>query len=459
MNGPGEPSDRVLEGILARLVAPGGYEAFCAQVRSVGCCRRPVRLAGRLRGTGTDGERAVVFDSAELPDGVLLKACGTRRETVCPPCASLYRGDTFALVAAGLRGGKGVPEEIEAHPAVLLTLTAPSFGSVHRRRPDGSCHSAGRRCPHGVAVVCGERHGAGDGSLGSPLCPACYDYEAAVLFNAGVSELWRRTMIYALRALGQLAGMSVRQSARSLRLSYVKVVEFQRRGSVHVHAIVRLDVRGEELGPPPDGIDGEMVVAALRMAARKVSAPLPGGVPGRRMGWGRELEAAVVAEAEQGRRRAAAYLGKYASKGTDEAGVLDHRLRAGIPRDARLPAHLRRLVQTAWTLSDNPGFADLHLRLWAHSCGFRGHFLTKSRAYSTTFGALRLERQTWRISEKGEHAVGALGDEVLVGEWSYEGSGYLSAGDVVLAENLGEEARRGRRVAREEGARERREAA
>ena len=44
------------------------------------------------------------------------------------------------------------------------------------------------------------------GSSAKPLCPDCYDYEGAVLFNAGVSELWRRTTIYALRALGALLG-------------------------------------------------------------------------------------------------------------------------------------------------------------------------------------------------------------------------------------------------------------
>ena len=29
--------------------------------------------------------------------------------------------------------------------------------------------------------------------------------------------------------------------------------------------------------------------------------------------------------------------------------------------------------------------------------GFRGHFMTKSRAYSTTFTAVRAERRTWRL--------------------------------------------------------------
>ena len=32
---------------------------------------------------------------------------------------------------------------------------------------------------------------------------------------------------------------------------------------------------------------------------------------------------------------------------------------------------------------------DLNLRRWAHMLGFRGHFLTKTRRYSTTFTALR----------------------------------------------------------------------
>ena len=29
--------------------------------------------------------------------------------------------------------------------------------------------------------------------------------------------------------------------------------------------------------------------------------------------------------------------------------------------------------------------------------GFRGHFMTKSRAYSTTFTAIRAQRRTWRL--------------------------------------------------------------
>jgi hypothetical protein len=453
---------RQVDGILARLHAPGGVDEFLTQVRSVRACRRPVRLSGAVFGTSEGGVPEIRFDSRNLPDGVLLKACGTRRETLCPPCASLYRGDAFALVAAGLRGGKEVPESIGDHPAVLLTLTAPSFGAVHRKRPDGTCHPSGIRCQHGQALVCSQRHSNSDNALGQALCSNCYDYEGAVLFNAVVSELWRRTTIYAVRALGSLLEMSAREAARGLRLSYVKVVEFQKRGSVHVHALVRADIRQDEHGEPPAGIDADMLASALRIAARKVSAPLPGADSNRRIVWGQQLDAAVVADAENGRRRAASYLAKYAAKGSDDHGVLDHRLRAGTPRDGRLPEHLRLLVETAWMLGESPAYADVRLQLWAHTCGFRGHFLTKSWRYSTTFGALRAERQRWRLANKSDGADGSekstgetdpdggAPDEIEVSDWQYQGSGYVTLGDVCLARNLEEELRLGRWLVRDD---------
>ena len=55
------------------------------------------------------------------------------------------------------------------------------------------------------------------------------------------------------------------------------------------------------------------------------------------------------------------------------------------------------MIETAWQLGDLLQYDGLNLRRWAHMLGFRGHFLTKSRAYSVTFGALRQERRTWRL--------------------------------------------------------------
>ncbi len=56
--------------------------------------------------------------------------------------------------------------------------------------------------------------------------------------------------------------------------------------------------------------------------------------------------------------------------------------------------------------------------------GYRGHFSTKSRHYSTTLGALRSARAEHRAREQRS----ALGlddrDAVLVGKWRYAGRGY-----------------------------------
>jgi hypothetical protein len=91
--------------------------------------------------------------------------------------------------------------------------------------------------------------------------------------------------------------------------------------------------------------------------------------------------------------RVAAYVAKYATKAAECTGTLDRRI---TPSDqlAELPVseHARRLIATCLRLGKLPELADLRLAAWAHMLGFRGHFSTKSRHYSTTFGALRAER-------------------------------------------------------------------
>jgi len=60
--------------------------------------------------------------------------------------------------------------------------------------------------------------------------------------------------------------------------------------------------------------------------------------------------------------------------------------------------------------------------------GFRGHFSTKSRAYSVTLGGLRAERAAYQR----EHAIaiGVLPDRdedttLVINHWSFAGRGYL----------------------------------
>ena len=103
----------------------------------------------------------------------------------------------------------------------------------------------------------------------------------------------------------------------------------------------------------------------------------------------------------------ASYLAKYATKATEAVGLLAHRLTAATigayaDRDhPRRPAHRRRLAPRPPLRPRDPSRAgDVppygRLRKWAHMLGFGGHFLTKSRAYSTTFAERRGKRAQWR---------------------------------------------------------------
>ena len=121
----------LVAGVVERAARPD-FARFEAQLRSSGYCARPVRLRGHIETCDANGRRRV-WSTDDEPDGVLRKACGNRREAVCPSCAERYRQDAYHLIAAGLRGGKGVPNTAADHPAVFATLTAPSFGIVHTR--------------------------------------------------------------------------------------------------------------------------------------------------------------------------------------------------------------------------------------------------------------------------------------------------------------------------------------
>lgn len=400
----------------------GELDALWWRLERTGGCRQPIRLVGK----GHDGG----YDTASEPDGVLLVACGTRRKSRCPSCAALYRGDARQVVSAGLVGGKGVAESVAEHPAVFFTLTAPTFGAVHSAR-GGACHlGLPGRCPHGRDRHCLARHGDDDGVVGTPLCPDCFDYEGCVLFNATVSELWRRVTIYAFRHLAYAMGTSEPALRREVRLSYVKCVEFQRRGAVHLHGVLRADAADDTLAAPP-GVTADLLAQALVRATQAVRVTRT--VAGREvvLAFGAQLRVDPVAGADAS--RICSYISKYVVKGVEESGALDRRLREGHLSVLELPEHVRRLVETAFALGRTQEHATCGR--WAHMFGFAGHVITKSRRWSTTFGALRRARRAWRSQ--------AAGEEEPAGStrWTFEGVGLRLEIDRWLARGI-EERRR-----------------
>jgi hypothetical protein len=405
--------------------------------RRAGGCLQPVLLRGRVDHIdGATGELLHRYTTVHESGGVLPIACKTRRASRCPPCADVYQADTYQLIRAGLSGGKGIPETVAAHPCVFATLTAPSFGPVHvQREKDGRAlrcrpRRRGQVCPHGNRLSCPDRHAKDDARPGEPLCPDCYDYIGAVLFNACAPELWRRFTITLRRTLARRVGLSSKQLAAQLRVSYAKVAEYQRRGVVHFHAAIRLDGPAGPTTTPPTWATLDLLTAAIVQAASTVylETPVATGLAVRILAWGRELDIRpITTTGDLTESRVAAYVAKYATKAAECTGTLDRRITPADRLDA-LPIreHARRHISECIRPSKLPGLEGLRLAAWAHMLGFSGHFSTKSRAYSTTLGVLRADRAAYQ--RELAIAAGLLPDldresAIVHTDWHFTGRG------------------------------------
>jgi hypothetical protein len=448
--------------LLDRTARPDYWQWLAGAAAANGCVR-PIRLRGKIRDIDpATGELLHVLDTDTLPDKAIYTPCGDRRASVCPACAETYRRDTYQLIRAGLTGGKGVPETVSSHPCVFATFTAPSFGPVHTRalRADGRparCRPRRKTatCPHGRRLSCGQRHKDTDPCLGRPLCGDCYDYQAAVVWNAHAPELWRRTTIATRRQLARIAKAA---GIRKVQLSYAKVAEFQTRGLVHFHAIFRLDTTTPDGQLAPPALTAEQLAAAIHAAATSTwfaTVTHPAKPKGWDIAWGRQLDTRIIqlpAAGQLSNVAVASYLAKYATKSTEAVGAENCRITAanvsyyGNPR-----SHQGRLIRAAWHLGshDHPDFSAL--RRWAHMLGYRGHFATKSRRYSTTLKTLRQARADYR---RRHHPITGDGHDdqaaITITSLEWAGRGWRTSGDALLALSAAARARDHERVTREE---------
>jgi hypothetical protein len=345
--------------------------------------------------------------TARQPGGVIVVPCGDRRSAKCPACAETYRRDAFQLVASGLRGGKGVSDAVASHPAIMATLTAPSFGSVHTIRDrDGGCS-------------CGNRHSSEDEALGTPIDPASYRYEEQAAWNHLAPTLWKRTVQGIRRRLARELGVPRDRLSELVRVRFVKASEFQRRGVVQYHVVMRVDGAGDPESEPPARCTAALLERVIKSVVRDVKLAAPSHHGERAVRWGRQSEILRLSLGEVG--RAAGYIAKYATKATEgvAGGTLIPRIRSRREVDLLpLPDHAKRLVEAAW----HAGRArDLRgVRRWAHQFGYGGHTLTKSRDYSVTFTVLRATRAAWRAGRPAISWTAAI----TRGTLAYAGRGY-----------------------------------
>lgn len=287
-------------------------------------CRRPIALR-RLAGSAntSTGEIATADGSTVVP-------CGSRFEADCPSCARTYRRRSHLLIRDGL------PQDGERAVPLLLTLTAPSFGQVHR-----AGWPAGKpKPPRPTRCGCGTVHHpeapATRRLLGAPVDPNTYDYAGSVAWNAAAGQLWTAQRMRLGRALD------------GYPVQFTRVVEPQKRGAVHFHvlAVVRPDdaghlptwptVRGLVAGTlPAVGGDGSDAVQVTDPAGHTHSLGPVWDV--------REVKPTRdPATGAMHYGGAAAYLAKYLSKSTGGDDLADP-----VPYGSPLADHLDKMRATA----------------------------------------------------------------------------------------------------------------
>jgi len=203
---------------------------------------------------------------------------------------------------------------------------------------------------------------------------------------------------------------------------------------VHVHAVIRLD------GPDgPDTAPAGGVTGAASSGGRRPHGGASSGHGGRTRRsradhpLGKQVDVRPIPRVANGgdadRVAVAGYLAKYATKDAGAGGGLDRRIRVkGVIERAELSDHARALMRSAWTVSPR----------WAHTLGFRGHFLTKARRYSVTFATLRGVRAQFRAQADPwltQIRAKATGDQVVIRRsFQYAGSGLSPAERAVARE-------------------------
>lgn len=446
--------------LVARLFSRD-FDDWSQVLSRLGFCANPIRLIGRSDTFDTaTGALVRSYGSADEALGVTFTRCGNRRADKCESCSRLYAADTFQLIRAGIAGGKTVPETVADNPLVFATLTAPSFGPVHGTRPNGGwCRprrDTGHRCPHGRPTSCMAVHSDDDPAAGQPLCHDCYDYASQVVWQWWAPELWRRFTITLRRLLAHHLRTTPGRLGEVASLQYAKVAEYQLRGAVHFHALVRLDgpQTAEGFAPAPAVVTAPVLAALVEQAAtavRVTAPPVHDDEPTRVLAFGAQVDTRAVRTSRRTDdpdrsltpEQVAGYLAKYATKSTGDTEVRDK------PHLRRLEATARQLGGRAVTLEEDPEAPYGLFGKWAHTLGFRGHFATKSRRYSVTLGQLRRARQRAqaRITEANRtrtridlrqleaELLANDADEttVVIGAWTYAGSGWANEGETALA--------------------------
>jgi hypothetical protein len=166
--------------------------------------------------------------------------------------------------------------------------------------------------------------------------------------------------------------------------------------------------------------------------------------------FGRQFDARpIVLDAGLSAERAAGYLAKYVTKGTEDAHGSDvpitHRSQIA---DLARTEHVRALMYACRSVGSIAAYEGLGLHRWTHMLGFGGHVVTKTRRYSSTFGDLRHQRAAFR---RGNGPDADDSETVRHGQWRYAWQGWPNEAVAEDAAGIAHELAESRELAREAG--------
>ena len=287
------------------------------------------------------------------------------------------------------------------------------------------------------------------------MCSECYDYVGHVMFSWHIPELWQRFTIR-LRRLLKRELKRRGEPPEQTRISFMKVVELQRRALPHFHSVIRLDAKGVPGEPPlaPDTtVTAQDLVALVRQAASETTLTIPND---NTMRYGEQIDIKIITDTERAEpqdgqiasRQIARYLAKYVTKSVADFGIGAHRFSPAVIDQLDVTDHIHEILRTIVAISADERYQDI--LSWIHTLGYRGHVVSKSRQFSTTMTALREKRKDWwKSHENSELSLTATNraDEPI--PWQFQRLGLDTLGDRALIVSASTRARERRIAARQ----------
>ena len=221
-----------------------------------------------------------------------MRRCWNKSPDICPGCSNLHRLHTKLIIWSGINENSAQEESSEVivsgnYEYYFLTLTAPSFGKVHR---------VDKSSPNPTPCTCDKKKHVSTDTCGStPIDISHYRYKEQVLWNFYSNDLWTRTQ-QRLR----------RRYKNKIETAYVR--EPQKRGTVHYHVIIKV----------PKEFDQAQIMKELEQL-REVTLTIDGYI----YKWGTQKKVEHVKTDSENIGKTVSYISKLVGYTTKAIGLVE----------------------------------------------------------------------------------------------------------------------------------------